>query len=240
MLASWHSRGAQPPAAAAGGSLTLVGSRTFTHAGTGSTFAIPLTSLMGGIASAPRTGDLVVAFIGQAAQQNDDVTMPSGWSQLDRVQSVAVRSSDLYVIYKTMGATPDTGFDIVDGINSKHSIAVTIFVYEGASTAAPAFTTATGTATALCNPPAITPTVAGSIILSGGASGHFSVVQTFGSSAFDAFLTVGVEGGSNDTTIGVGRFAWTAGAFDPAVFTFSGSDSTQFCWAALSLILIPA
>ena len=157
-----------------------------------------------------------------------------------RVQGVDNNSSDLYVIYKTMGATPDTGFDIVGGLaDGRNSLSVAIFVYEGASTAAPVFTTANGNNTVLCDPPAITPTVAGSIVLSGGVGAHSRGIQTFSSSAFDDFLTVGVEGGLRDATIGVGRFAWTSGAFNPAEFTFSGADGSPFSWAALSLVIIP-
>jgi len=236
MLAGRHSIGA---GGAGGGVFEFVGSRTFTEGST-STFTIPLTTLTGGIASAPRTGDLVVAFIGQASGGNDDVPMPSEWDELARVQGVSGNSSDLYVIYKTMGATPDTGFDIVGGLASVQSgLSVAIFVYEGASTAAPVFTTANGDDTVLCDPPAITPTVAGSIVLSGGVGAHTEGIETFSSSAFDDFLTVGVDEGFRDATIGVGRFAWTSGAFNPAEFTFSASDFRRFSWAALSLVIIP-
>jgi len=236
MLAGRHSVGA---GGAGGGGLEFVGSRTFTDDGSTSTFTIPLTTLTGGIASAPRTGDLVVAFIGQASNDNQDVPMPFGWDELARVQGLGSRSSDLYVIYKTMGATPDTGFDIVGGLHEEdNSLSVAIFVYGGASTAAPVFTTANGIDTVLCDPPAITPTVAGSIVLSGGVGAHRQGIHTFSSSSFDAFLSVGVNSKYN-STIGVGRFAWTSGAFNPAAFTFSSTDSDKYSWAALSLVIIP-
>ena len=235
MLAGRHSIGA----GGAGGALAFVGSRTFTDAGSTTTFTVPLTTLTGGIASAPRTGDLVVAYIGGSSSNSDAVPLPSGWTELARVQGFDFRDSDLYVIYKTMGATPDTGFSIPGGLaSSVNSISVAIFVYGGASTAAPVFTTANGSNTALCDPPAITPTVSGSVIISGGMAAHTVGDNTFSSSDFDAFISAGANR-SRGSTIGVGRFAWTSGAFNPAEFTFSGSDATSFSWAALSLVIIP-
>jgi len=241
MLASWHGRGA---GGAVGGGLEFVGSRTFPQLGTTSTFTVPLTALTGGIASAPRTGDLVVAFIGMSSLSGSrDLTMPSGWAELDRVQGNNTYNCDLYVIYKTMSATPDTGFDIVGGMPSVNSsLAVTIHVHAGASAAAPSFTTANGGNSVLCNPPEITPTVAGSEVISGGVGGHIEGERTFSSSSFDSFLSEGVDGvgkGRTDCTIGVGRFAWTSGVFDPAAFTFSGSSLATSSWAALSLVIIP-
>jgi len=238
MLAGRHSIGA---GGAGGGGLGFVGSRTFTNAGSTTTFTVPLTTLTGGIASAPRTGDLVVAFItGASTGGPTDIPMPSGWEQLSRLSGDDTWDTDLYVIYKAMGATPDTGFDIVGGLaDASHSIAVTIWVYAGASTATPVFTTATGSDTVLCDPPAITPTVEGSIVLSGGGGSHARGAQTYSSSDFDGFLSVGANS-TRDATIGVGRFAWTSGAFNPAEFTFSSADALSFSWAALSLVLIPA
>jgi len=236
MLASWHSRGAQQPDSIV--RPILVGSRTFTDDGTTSTFTVPLTTLTGGTASAPRTGDLVVAYIAGSSLTDGAIPMPSGWNELSQLSANDTIDSNLYVIYKTMGATPDTGFDIPGGLASvDNSIAVAIFVYSGAAVATPVFTTATGINTVLCDPPAITPTVEGSIILSGGGGAH-NQNGTYSSSDFDAFLSV-VANGQWRATIGVGRFAWTSGAFDPAQFTFSAANTSVFSWTALSLVIIP-
>lgn len=220
--------------------LTFVGSRTFTRIGIASTITVPLTSLTDGVASAPRTGDLVVAYVGLASFANRDLTMPSGWTLLATVSSVDSRTSDLFVIYKTMGATPDTEFDLPGAVGSSgRGLAVAIFVYAGASTAAPVFTTADDNNSVLCNPPAITPTVSGSVVISGGMGAHTQGAFKFLSSDFDAFLSDGVSSVA-DATIGVGRFAWTTGAFDPAAFTFVSANAVTFSWAAMSLVIIPA
>ena len=240
MLAGWHSRGAQQATA---GGLEFVGSRTFTDSGTTVTFTVPLTSLTGGISSAPRAGDLVVAFIGQASAGSNAVPMPADWTQLARVSADDTYDSDLYVIYKTMGATPDTGFNITGGLDSsQNSLAVAIFVY--ANAVASIHTTASGIDGVLCDPPSITPTVSGSVVVSGGVGAHrLGGSASYSSSDFSLFLSASGEGITSfgrDATIGVGVFEWTSGAFNPGIFTFSGSSATTDSWAALSLVITPA
>jgi len=53
------------------------------------------------------------------------------------------------------------------------------------------------------------------------------------------FFTVG-SNDTNDSTIGATALAWGSGAFDPAAFTFSTTDSTNNSYAAATVALRPA
>jgi len=233
MLAGRHSIGAGGVGVA---SPEFVGSRTFTTT-SASTFTVPLTSLTGGLASAPRTGDVVVAFL--LAGSSASISIPAGWSLLVTVNSAGFYATDLFVIYKTMGATPDTGITIVDGLPfSTRSLSAAVMVYAGASSAAPVFATHSGDNVQV-DPPSITPTMPGSIIIAGGGTCHGRGTQTLSSTEFDGFISAGANS-TSDTTVGMGRFAWVTGAFNPAAFTFSGASDADAKRTAVSLVLIPA
>ena len=240
MLAGRHSIGA---GGAGGGVLEFVGSRTYAAGGSGNDMTVPLTTLTGGIASAPRAGDLVVVFVGASKRTTNQTTTPTGFTSINEISAFKSftfgpgRASNLRASLKVMGSTPDTDFVIPGGTGStSNALAVSIYVFAKASSATPASANSSAI-DSHPQPPSITPTFNGSIILCAGHTHDFSVA-VFTSSDFDDFITV-ISEDSNDGVIGSGRFEWTSGAFAPAKFG-SASGESNAASTSISLVIIPA
>jgi hypothetical protein len=222
--------------------IEYVGGYVQGFSGTTSNVTISLTSLTGGLASAPAAGDLVIVYFGTGAIGDRNLVV-SGYTEVAELFSDDTYETNLAVAYKFMGGTPDTSFVLSNGTgNSSEAGAVAVQVWRGVNVTTPldvAATTATGLNSVECNPPAITPVTSGAVIVSGGAGAHTGGVGVYSSSNLTSFISVGASD-SYDVTIGLGYHRWTSGAFDPAQFTFSLSDSTTFSWAAVTLALRPA
>lgn len=226
-----------------GGDIQYVGSYVQGFAGGTTDRTITLTSLTGGIASAPAAGDLVIVYFGTGSTADRNLVV-SGYTEIAELYSNDTYDTNLVAAYKFMGGTPDTSFTLTGGtLSTADAGAVAVQVWRGVNTVTTfdvTSTTATGINSVLCDPPAITPTTPGSIIVSGGAGAHDGEnAETYSSSNLTAFVSVGA-GDTNAVTIGLGYNAWTSGAFNPAQFTFSDTDSTEFSWAAVTLALRPA
>jgi len=224
--------------------IQFVGSTTAAITASGSTDTnVSLTSLTGGLASAPEAGDLVIVYYGTGSIADRAIGVTTaGYTEVAELYSNDSQDTNLSVNYKLMGATPDTQVTMSGTGNTSDSGAVAIHVWRNVDSIFPldvTSTTATGTNSVLCDPPAITPVTTGAVIVSGGAGGHDSGVHTFGSSNLSNFATIGGPNDTNDVTVGVGSAVWTSGAFDPAAFTFSGTSTTSFSWAAVTLALRP-
>ncbi len=228
-------------AAAGNAGIIYVGGRTQAVTASTTDQTISLTSLSGGVASAPATGDLVIAYLGVGSTAFSARTI-SGYTRTVSISADDTFDTYLGVYYKFMGATPDTSLVITGGTASASNAgAIAVEVWRNVDSILPfdvTTTTATGINSVLCNPPAITPVTPGAIIVAGGAGAHNQSTATFSSSDLTAFLSSGGNS-TNDVTIGLGYKVWESGAFDPAAFTFSGSDSTNFSWAAATLALYP-
>lgn len=225
--------------------LTFVGSMTAgITGGNVGTNDVSLTSLTGGLSSAPVEGDFVIVYYGTSSVSNDSIGVTTaGYTEITELYSSDVNDINLSVSYKFMGATPDTLVTLSNTSGASNSGAVVIHVWRNVNLASPldvTSTTATGVNGVLCDPPAITPVTKGAVIVSGGAGAHIDSVQTFSSSNLSNFATVGGPNGIYDVTAGVGSAVWTSGAFDPAAFTFSGTNNTSnYSWAAVTLALRP-
>jgi len=215
-------------------------------ASSSTTTNVSLTSLTGGLASAPVQNDLVIVYYGVGSDRNRAIGVTTaGYTEVAELfaDNDGGYDTNLSVNYKLMGVTPDTQVTVSATGDLADSGAVAIHVWRNVNLASPldvTSTTATAINTVLCNPPAITPVTAGAVIVSGGAGGHNRGVQTYSSSNLSNFATIGGPDDTNDVTVGVGSAVWTSGAFDPAQFTFSGVDDTNnFSWAAVTMALRP-
>lgn len=229
----------------AGGGIQYVGgtSGAFTYTTAEASTTISLTSLTGGIASAPSLGDLIVVTAGAAGGTSNDLVFSSG-KALGRTYAndsedtvfaffvkYALVAEDLTAVRFKTAATSAT-----------RNITVIVHVYRGAtgyfvpSTDVASIGT---TNTAIPNPPSITPTVAGSIIHVGASNAHNNGIQTFTASYLSNFITSGGTDLTDDSTAGAGYVTWTSGAYDPAAWTWSGSDSNTFSNASASLVIAP-
>lgn len=235
--------------------IQYVGGKTSSKVGatTGVTDVTINTGLTGGIDSAVRTGDLVIGIF--ATGSTADRTL---WINDSSNAAMTLLGSELYgndtndcnlrVVYKRMGASPDTFVRFGPTGNAADAGAMQVRVYRGVSADTPfdgvTVTTATGIDTTAVNPPSITPATRGAWIFMAGAGGHANGQLTFATtpSYLSNFLT---NGGSNDTqdvSLGTGDYtAWTSSAYDGATWTVpTGTGVLSSSWAALCAVLRPA
>jgi hypothetical protein len=222
-----------------------VGGTTLGFLGTTSTTDVSLTSLTGGVNSSPQEGDLVVVYYGVASIGEDPlgISVGSSYTNLGVTFREDTYSVSMAVAYKVMGSTPDTSVTLSQTFSTANAGAAVIHVFSGVNTTTPldvTSTTASAASTAIPNPPAITPVTAGAWIVAGGAGGHIDGTDTYASSDLSSFRTVG----SNDTydvSVGAGAYSeWTSGAFDPAAFTWSGTNNDAYSSVARTIALRPA
>jgi hypothetical protein len=180
------------------------------------------------LASSASENDFVLVWFGTGSTAGDRDLVVAGYTEITELYAFSTYDTNLVVAYKFMGATPDTTVTLTGGtLSSSDAGAVVIQVFRNVDLAVPldvAVQTALNLGSVLANPPSITPATAGAYIVAGGAGAHVSGTRTYSSSDLTAFLSAG----GNDAyavTIGAGYYEWTSGAFNPAQFTFSGTDS---------------
>lgn len=224
--------------------IQYVGGTTATKLGAASgNTTISLTALTGGIASAAAAGDIViVTFVtGSTADRTLLIQDPAAVAYTligtELYANGTTNDTNLRVAYKFMGTTPDTTVTIGPSGNNADAAAMAVQVWRGVDTTTPfdvTTTTATGTGTGRPNPPAITPVTSGTIIgVVGGASAGTGAVFT--APALSNFRTA-TSADTQDAMVGVGSFAWTSGAYDPAAYT-GGTTNAADSWAALTYAL---
>jgi len=205
-----------------------------------------LTSLSGGIASAPAEGDLVIVACAVGSQDRNSDQAISGYSTLGTQLN---RSDDTYdasmqVSYKVMGSSPDTSITIPAQGNAADGQAWAVMVFRGVDPDTPfdvASVSATGNNTARFDAPAITPSTAGAwiVIAGGGASSNGTTLYTAPTGFTDDWLAAnGAD--TNDGSVGMGYYTgWTSGSYNPDVVG-GGSTNTANSWVAWTMALRPA
>jgi hypothetical protein len=227
------------------GSIEYVGGTVIAHVGNvADEPAISLTSLTGGIGSAPIEGDMVIVTYGIGANvTNVDVAVTtSGYFEVADLQynNGGGDSANLGVFYKFMTASPDTSVTVTTTTNASWAGSISIQVWRGVNSTSPMdvpATTATGTATGRPTPPPITPSTAGAKVVCCGA-GACTTGADFTTSDLSNFITEY----SLDTyavTSGMGSFNWTSGTFTPAQWGGNSNVGTD-SWCAVTMALQPA
>jgi hypothetical protein len=147
------------------------------------------------------------------------------------------------VFYTIQGATVDTSLSIGAVATSARGSATAVHVWRNIDTASPIDTTGTaasGTNTGRGNPPAITPTNAGAIILACGLGAQAPSGSAY---TIPSGMANGASAFQDGTTSGSGALiasdVWVSGSYDPAAWT-GGSDSTSASWVAQTIALKPA
>ena len=225
--------------------IQFVGGTGAGRAGSTSTASQSLTSLTGGIASAPAEGDLVIVVVATASQGRNPSCAISGWNTIGTQLNVTTQTYDvsLQVSYKFMGSTPDTSVTIPSTGNIDDGQSRRVLVFRGVDPTTPfdvSPVSATGTGTTRFNAPAITPTTAGAwIAIFGGGSAAASTTALgtpSGISGWGAYNGADI----NDGSAGGGYYdGWTSGSYDPAAPTTGGSVNTANSWAAWTIALRP-
>jgi hypothetical protein len=225
-----------------GFNIEYVGGTTGTNSG-GNNWTVSLTSLSGGLATSPSIGDLVVVYYGIGATSStlSPSVASTGYTLIATRGANDDNDANLGVSYKVLSTAETEVVLTATGLTGRGA-AVAVYVLRGATDQYSNFfniVTASGINSVLCDPPAITPTNPGSVILAGGVGAHTRGVATFSSSNLTSFISAGVNATGVDATIGLGYVDWTSGEFNPAAFTFSAADSTTFSWAAATMAVSP-
>lgn len=151
--------------------------------------------------------------------------------------------TDLGAYVIVQGATVDTAVNIQFG-GSRDSTAAICMVYRGVDTTTPidvTTITATGIDTAIPDPSAITPSTSGAWIIVAGANASTQGSTTLSHSGLSNVVSVSEAAGSRDVCLGVGNYtSWSSGSYNPAAFTWSGSDAATFSYCAVTIALRPA
>jgi hypothetical protein len=193
-------------------------------------------------------GDFIVIFIGVSATSDLNITCTANNITLTEQQELYANSSfdanlAVYTGFATTALTSST-FTIGGTASADNGVTFTYLVFKNVDTTTPldvAITSNTTTNTILATPPSITPITNGSMIVAAGFGAHNNGAHNYSSTQFPSptFLTNNRDT-TNDATMGVGYQLWDKNAFMGTTFSFSGTNSTSFSSAALTLALRPA
>lgn len=211
-----------------------------------------LTALTGGTGSTAMPGDLVIAAIGGSMNNvltdQDMYMVTSGYTEIcDQFANDAERTN-LGVFYKIMGSTPDS---VASGSTTDNGLVriITAQVFRGVNQSVPidvTTVTANGINTGIPNPPSITPTTPGSLIIAVGCEGGYKNATT------SALLLTAPDGMTllfsdlaYDTSVrarcglALATTYWSGGAYDPPIF--NGARDSSYCsWCAATIAIRPS
>jgi len=223
--------------------ISFRGAATPVTAANGGAVAVDLTTISG-----LAQNDLVIFAYMIASGNSANVDMaPSegGWTEVaDLFQTDNIRT-DLGVFYKKMGASPDTTVTGPATSDATHSLAAVAMAFTGVDTTTPmdvAAATASGPSTFIPNPPSIdhnNPSGLWTVIVGAAAHGQNAQTYTFPTGyTTNATQTTGLD--DSDSSIGMGYRTNPSDPEDPGTMVLSGTDSTLYSWAAVTMALRPA
>lgn len=229
--------------------LSFVGAVTGTRFSAG-TITLDLTALTGGSNSSPSENDIVVVVqhVIRAVADVDTGPSTAGYTEIADLYQNDTQRTHFSVAWKRMGATPDTSVSFNNsGGSSGAAVADTAIAYvvRGVDTTTAldvTSTTAGGANTGIANAPTITPSTSGAWVLACGANISSASTALTGPSGYSDHVTVAGQlwnASSVWAHPAIARKAWTSGAEDPGAWS-GHSDSKNFSWAAVTLVLRPA
>jgi hypothetical protein len=217
--------------------LEFVGGSAFSNAST-QTPSCSLTSLTGGVASAPSEGDVVVACISFKDSEENIKCTTAGYVRVACLYADDNNDTNLAVFYKVLTSADTTvAFDL-GGITASR---FAVHVWRNADPYRPVCIVRTSvlTNTAVPNSPAITTPVNQSVVVSIGANAGGTTTPLSNltvPSGMENFFQVT---SSSDSGIGIASYLQaTAGSYDPAAFG-GGSTNTANSAAAVTLCVWP-
>lgn len=200
------------------GYYTILGSVTETIQYVGGATAIPtagttdtgisLTSLTGGIASAPQYGDLIIVSVSIAGTVNKTYNI-AGFTQIADLYQNDTEDSNFFVGYAFATPIPQTFVTVTGGSGAgTDGIAITAQVFRNVSLTNPLDVTPTTFGAingAAANPSAITPVTTGAVIVvTAGVAHDASTGALFTAPYLTNFLSVVSTGAVNRSTVGAG------------------------------------
>ena len=163
----------------------------------------------------------------------------SGYTELADLYSSDTRDANLGVYAKVMGSTPDTSVSATNP-EADREYAIAAHVWRNTDVTSGIVTpiaTATGKDTGRPNPPSVTPTVSGSVIIVVGAGTTYD--DTYPDLTAPSGITLFQTNPTYGISVGIGAYVgWTSGAYDCAAFG-GGSTALNDSWCAASIILKP-
>ena len=187
-------------------------------------------------------GDLVIVAYEACGTVNKPLSI-SGYTTVANLYANDTEDSNFLVAYKFMGLIPDTDIVIPPTQNAADAGAVVVHVYRGVNLEQPfdvSSTTATLLNTAIPNPPAITPVTQGAkIVVAAGAAHTVGTAGLFSAGYLSNFVTT-AGNDTNDATVGIGHVDWPGvTTYDPAAWSFTGTNSTNFSTNSVTMALRP-
>lgn len=214
-------------------SLVYVGGYVQGFAGTTGETVISLTSLTGGIASAPAANDLVLVTYGVSSITNLDLNIPTaGYTEVYDLYSNDTFDANLATFYKFMGGTPDTSFSCSSTGSIDNAGAVYVSVWRNVNTTFPLKSIASVTAinTTLPDPPSISTTGTSNAVVVSGVGALNTISTNYSSADLSDFKTTR-QADTNSVVIGGGYKFPVSGTFDPAAFTGATTSTSGSCAA---------
>ena len=227
--------------------LQFVGQTTGSDTSNGYTISLNGT-LTGGIASSPSPGDLVIVWsaFGNTAASAPAVTGNNNGAYTDVHTALHVNDTwdtEFSTEYKVQGSTVDTSLTITRTTNAAYGGATVVQVWRGVAQANPIASSNTATITNASRVTfgAVTPTIAGSVIVAGAAGTQGTTGSAF---TGPANMTSANTLFSNGTTSDIGVLSsyftgWTSGSFTPNTIT-GGTTSTSSSGASSTVVINPA
>jgi len=235
--------------AGGGGSISLVGHSTSSAVGQ-TPLSVDLTSLTGGLSSAPEPGDLVLIFIsGTGFKINNwnigGITTTGYVTPVDRfARAAAVGYRSIVTVgYKIMGITPDSVVNCSTASTGTASQIAHVRVYRGVDAITPIDTTPSTTSgeNTVVDPPPITPISSVYLTVSGGSlSGEGFRSGSYSSNDLDNVIST-AAGNAGSTFITLSAWGDSLSTVDPAAFVGSGiSTYSNTAYTAATIVLRPA
>jgi len=232
--------------------ITYVGGVTGGRAGATTTTTQSIsTTLTGGLATSPSTGDLVVVYCSAAADGTANPANQSVSGNTSGAYSTATYQqangttydTNSQLNYQFMGATPDTTLTIPSSGNARNAQRWVVHVFRNVDSATPldvAVQPASGTGTGRPVPAGIQPTTAGAWIVAFYASAAGTgTAFTAPTELVDWLGNTQVD--TADCMQGGGYYAsWSSGTYTPQAITAGGTTNAADSWTAMSVALRPS
>jgi len=221
--------------------IQYVGGLVGNNASAGADYTLDLTTLTGGIATAPAEGDLVIVSYGEMASSDYDMSVclvTTGYTMVADLFQSETYDASMGVAYKLMGSTPDTTLEISP--NQSRGATAVVHVWRGVDQTLPIGVSASATSanSSTPNPPSITPVHAESVII---ATGQISSANTMTldtpPAGYSNVLEVSKDITYASTSVIASKY-WGSGAEDPGVFDMSANASTD-SWGVVTLSINP-
>lgn len=151
--------------------IQFVGATATSNTGTTATYSVSLTTLTGGIAGSPATGDVIIVLTGWASTTDGTPGVSTaGYTEISELYVNATSDANLSASYLVVGATPPTSLTVFGTTSSANSKGTVVAVFRGVDNVTPldvAATTYTSSGNVLPNFAAITPvsTYAASVVM---------------------------------------------------------------------------